>query len=103
MSDESISFAEAMALDPLDVEWLTPDGETWLPLRGQESQLSVKWATGTSWRRARPRLTRVQEMANGAPGYLRGAEEAIRAVCEYLRREPGAGADDIARHFLAPK
>ena len=118
-----LTFAEAMALDPSDVEVFTHGA--WEPLERPNcpsGEFLISFLRKTQLRcRAHPKLSRVQEMANSnryaynnVACYHFG-DELIRAVCEYLRKENiGAwaaplstsiesAADAIERHFLEPR
>ena len=111
-NDDCLTFAEAMALDPSEVEWkINCD---WLRLGTDVTLGELRVA---SFRRlSRPRKSRVQEMAEEkrathTPALfvetaVKYMTDAIRVVCEYLRNETGAGgcyARDIERHFLEPR
>jgi hypothetical protein len=111
MSDGSLTLAEAIALDPGEVEcrfdhqwWLLGDPRV-------AASLTLRDLRIAKFRRAKPRPSRVQEMAAtyGIDGewrrsYERGAAEAIRAACEWLRAESRLGfernPDAIEREFL---
>ena len=121
-----LTFAEAMALDPSEVEvhMLRSRGPQWERLSvGLMDELTLADALKCHFRRARPGKSRVQEMAERGveptPGksYVETiATIAVRAVCEYMRthvyctraphRQPLDGGDvakDIEREFLEPK
>ena len=96
----NLPFAEAMALDPSDVEY-TAYGLRWDSLATFDNH---RWTWNElkllRFRRARPRRSRVQEMAEN---FANGAGEQymiviIRAVCEYLRTACQHGEDSSAEY-----
>jgi hypothetical protein len=109
-----------MALDPSEVEVLYNPATGWVNLADYE-RIEVRDARGSRFRRAKPKRSRVQEMAetwrcNIAPIHGRGlATDTVRAVCEWLRGQAGMGAQlacnsspgHVARaievHFLEPR
>jgi hypothetical protein len=107
----SLTFAEAMALDPSDVEFkgLGHDRTSLYPW--QQNYGLARWREA-QFRRARPRRSRVQEMAetfrdsDSPKSYDVAMATSIRAVCEYLRTQntfagsPGGFAAGIEREFL---
>lgn len=108
-----LTFAEAMALDPSDVEF--NDGVLWRRL-ADNGEYSIDYLRMHRFRRARPKRSRVQEMA--ARKWPRAAsdivlvdeqarEEAMRAVCHYLRTtspHPSLHyAREVEREFLEPR
>lgn len=112
----NLPFAEAMALDPSDVEVCRcPENNPgeWFNL-GNNQWISLDQLLRRHFRRALPRRSRVQEMAERGMALEPGKSdvetimtEAIRAVCEYLREPecqvPGVGlaiSHDIEREFL---
>ena len=106
-----LTFAEAMALDPSDVEW--HDGVLWRSLEGN-GEYTLDFLRKVKFRHARPRRSRLEEMATqyresrGPSSVEAIIELAIRAVCKYLRTEViGAprfiAACDIEREFLEPR
>ncbi|HXS24371.1 MAG TPA: hypothetical protein VN719_09085 [Gemmatimonadales bacterium] len=127
MSERELAFAEAMAMNPSEVEFCYepgPCGANWSPLAAGMDQ-SLHGMRHAKFRRARPRVrpkrTRVQKMALALCGELEAPpvvvdaakryEEAVLAVCEYLRDDSknrasyhrDVTADDIEREFLEPR
>ena len=115
-SPSNLTFAEAMALDPSEVEYrLRGERCVWIPfcVDMPVRELRSNW----EFRRARPRRSRVQEMADRGveptPGksYVETiATIAIRSVCEYIRETPRGYKDhdaqvaaSIEREFLEPR
>jgi hypothetical protein len=109
-----VTFAEAMALDPSDVEVMDKHGE-WVPLERPNhpgGEFLLSWLRKAQLRRrVRPRRSRVQEMADvmtGDSGTIsdyraRFGEQLIRAVCAYLLATGFPPlATDIEREFLGP-
>ncbi len=114
-----LTFAEAMALDPSEVEALgTEDG--WQRLSDDLGHWTLDYLRTARFRRARPRQSRVQEMAErfyadtpaGAllADYTGSAmKEAVRAVCAQLRKEgayyssDAVTAERLEREFLVPR
>ena len=111
-----LTFAEAMALDPSEVEYRLRGvvGAVWVPfcVDMPVRELRSNW----EFRRARPRRSRVQEMAEAPAGGTLGevratfGEAIVRAVCEYIRETPRGYKDhdaqvarDIEREFLEPR
>ncbi len=117
--DDSLTFAEAMALDPSEVEvrWAV-DSDVWyrMDAAGVE-QATLGRLRGAHFRRSRPKRSRVQEMANGKFdfGRIETQEQvwmtyAIRAVCEFVRSlklgyrdHDDEVAGRIEREFLEPR
>ncbi len=111
MSTE-LSFAEAMALDPSEVEVWAKGG--WEPLHRRPDYPTGDWVLSflrqAKFRRAKPKRSRVQELAIAMEGAddvhaKERAEcyrEAIRAVCEYMRPRFDGAAYLVERHFLEP-
>lgn len=123
--DDSPTFAEAMALDPSEVEarWATTThGDRWVPLTEVlHSPTHISQLRSAHYRRrSRPRRNRVEEMAGTFYDLTPAGEElgkyaeramkvAIRSVCEYVRTSSVFDASiqklaaDIERHFLEPR
>jgi hypothetical protein len=104
---DSLTFAEAMALDPSEVEGEYPGGGVPWQLLTVLEGCTVKFLRTCTFRRARPKRSRVQELCEQAvmeSGVSVGTR-AIRAVCEYLRKQGGYGPapDDIEHEFLVPR
>jgi hypothetical protein len=110
-----LTFAEAMALDPSEVEVMCKGG-SFVLLSDDPMHWTLTYLRHARFRRAKPKRSRVQEMAEtyGIDGewrrsYGRGAEAAIRAACEYLRNQglsEWSGkqfAGDVEREFLVPR
>ena len=100
-----------MALDPGEVEVKLMGCSGWSPFR---LAMNFKHADirNASFRRARPRKSRVQDMAEASNFrepfkryiYAEGCGDAIRAVCEYLRKDGfGETVDNIEREFMEPR
>jgi hypothetical protein len=114
-----LTFAEAMALDPSDVEVQHDvDKHRWLPLSEHLTDMTLRYLRQRTFRRAKPKRSRVQEMGEallkegklGVYGSLvdESMVAAIRAVCEWMRRRGAIGlldvvASDIEREFLEPR
>lgn len=112
-SDDSLTFAEAMALDPSEVEGQF--GEKWWHLddRRVAATLTLDVLRHCEFRRSRPKRSRVEEMAeqhfkNGThENYVaqKAATETIRSVCKWLRGYDGnlspSFAEAIELHFLS--
>lgn len=115
--NRELTFAEAMALDPSEVEFMVIGGPQWRNLFETADTFTLAHFRCAKFRRSRPKRSRVEEMAEHVDGrkdeYTRYAaydmERAIRAVCEYLRSWSGWKSDgaDIAKgvenHFLEPR
>jgi hypothetical protein len=114
----ALTFAEAMALDPSEVE-VKHRGE-WGPLERPNSpsgEFFLSWLRTAEFRKkARPMRSRVQEMAavmTGDSGTIpdyraRFGEQLIRAVCAYLETKRAVSGDNhlaelVERHFLEPQ
>ena len=94
---DGLTFAEAMALDPSEVEVLDnvpANAPRWKLLAACLDGFTMSWFRTARFRRARPRRSRVQEMAVDFLHEERGGNEAhtsmamttaVRAVCEWLR------------------
>ena len=122
-----LAFAEAMALDPSEVEVWAKGG--WEPLHRRPDYPTGDWVLSflrqaKFRRRARPKRSRVQEMAEAHMSddpraallidgtFQAWGEQVIRAVCEHL---PGAIMENrkqeceltvvglVLRHFLDPR
>jgi hypothetical protein len=125
MSDETLAFAEAMAMDPSEVEFCYepgPTGANWSPLAAGMDQ-SLHGMRHARFRRALPRRSRVEEMAGVGETHIgidtgKRAEFAgrvVNAVCEFLRKEkigvraaigpcgPESAWAAIEREFLEPR
>ncbi len=112
---ECLTFAEAMGMDPSEVEVSFPDGGFVALDKYKHSSLSLLRLS--SFRRVRPKRSRVQEMMDRVSkndsvawcSYRNGLTEGVLAVCEYLRKHPTqahrghAISCDIEREFLEPK
>jgi hypothetical protein len=95
-----LTFAEAMALDPSEVEVL---GEVygWQLLATDLSHWSLDYLRTAKFRRAKPKRSRVQEMASNEDlGRAELVAMAIRAVCEYMRPRFDGAAYLVEREFL---
>ena len=111
---ECLTFAEAMALYPSEVEFQLTGCQGWSPMR-LAGDVKLESLREGKFRRSRPKRSRVQEMAEARFSsllptekgfYEQGAVEAIRAVCEYLRDTGDRNcshADYVERHFLEPR
>lgn len=112
-----LTFVEAMALDPGEVEVDMRDEKGWVRLR-DHSDRSVAHMRMKRYRRSRPRPTRLQELVAKEINADRRTNtefealgiKVVQAVCEYLRERvrtsPPSGphfADDIEREFLEPR
>ena len=97
---ECLTFAEAMALYPSEVEFQLTGCQGWSPMR-LAGDVKLESLREGKFRRSRPKRSRVQEMF---PSLIQreGAETAIRAVLDYLNRN-GYGDCNIERHFLEPR
>jgi hypothetical protein len=102
-----LTFAEAMALDPSEVEVCFADN--WYPLRGIADSHTLATFRCAKFRRAKPKRSRVQEMAGVSEYDHRLMASTIRAVCEWLRskqtdlHEFKDVAPYIEREFLEPR
>lgn len=110
--DNTLKFAEAMALDPSDVE--AEVNGTWRPLLDVEEDFSIRQLRKCKFRRSRPRRSRVEEMADArwVPGthYCEARdvdrwtrEEMVKEVVKFVRETwpvHGVIAPYIERHFL---
>lgn len=114
--DGSLTFAEAMALDPSDVECREFGHDPWHRLRVWEHSPLLMIRNFQFRRRNHPKRSLVQEMADmrkfpRASHDHEAMTEAILAVCEYLREHEGVDkqstcwrpSEDIERHFLEPR
>jgi len=108
--NQTLTFAKAMALDPSEVEVDRHADGDWKPL---SDWLGISLLAGMRtcyFRRARPKRSRVQEMAETAANITGDLSterhaamiQAIRAVCEYLNRNC-YGDCNIEREFLEPR
>lgn len=110
--DDTLTFAEAMALDPSEVEFTTPTGGNWMRLDGYLG-CSLEHMRLNRFRRSRPKRSVIEKMADAKVEgdvtiserlcFKAGLETAIRAVCEWLRDgtvEDEGRATRIERHFL---
>lgn len=113
--DGSLTFAEAMALDPSEVEYhagIEGNSDRWLSVADNQGRYPLSAFRDAKFRRSRPKRSRVEEMADGKAtkgcvdcGYdimLASAyKEAILAVCEFVAGKYDADVDyDIRREFL---
>ena len=120
---DDLTFAEAMALDPSEVEVLDnvpANAPRWKLLAACLDGFTMSWFRTARFRRARPRRSRVQEMAEEHYESTRagvditefvsaGMTRAIRAVCEWLRTSEAGHMIDhdlpgqVEREFLEPR
>jgi hypothetical protein len=105
-----------MALDPSEVEVRCPEDHCWGLLSGRIG-MKLSIAREATFRRAKPKRSRVQEMADEREGAFdvhardRGEHyrEAVQAVCQYAREWDRGNfkvaqlANDIERYFLEPR
>ena len=113
-----MTFQEAMALDPAEVEFNQGGSSALWHNLGSYLVLSLEEFRLFTFRRARAKRPRVEEMAETflmeeRAGNLehttKSMTHAIRAVCEYLREREDIGelrrgwAAAIERHFLEPR
>lgn len=113
--DDTLTFAEAMALDPSEVEVDADANGDWKLLADFLGYTLLRLRKYAKFRRSRPKRSRVQEMAEeyrkgpGSRPFEGLVEATIRSVCEYLRKSdstkhcPRVSADDIEREFLEPR
>jgi hypothetical protein len=108
-----LTLAEASSYVTGAVEYLEVAGREWKPF-DPSVPVAPTIALGWQFRLRRPKRSRVQEMALDFDNNRINAEttadvmaQAVRAVCEYLRRPecqvPGTGdavAGDVEREFL---
>ena len=121
---EELTFAEAMALDPSEVETYHHGTGKWVSLRTAELQTVATMRkcefrlVGSSWELPKPKRSRVQEMAEETEAVICDPRwtpkqawmiHAIGAVCKFFRDEPGTNslteetARCIEREFLEPR
>ena len=116
---DDLTFAEAMALDPSEVEMLDnvpANAPRWKLLASCLDGFTMSWFRTARFRRASPHRSRVQEMAEAESiSYSRDVPliqqteahyvRAIRAVCEYLRRVNNSYArdDPLLHHPQRPR
>lgn len=124
--DDTLTFAEAMALDPGEVEveiYCGPVPSTkWLSLSVAQDAVAVSMLRQSKFRRYRPKRSRVEEMAcpntNGIRSDVaiqmmldreQAMTEAIRAVADWLAQvEAGHMIEHdlpgrVRREFLEPR
>lgn len=115
-----LTFAEAMALDPGEVEvrWAV-DSDDWYRMDAAAvDHAMLKRLRGAYYRRARPKRSRVQEMADNRFGagshenYVdaKARSETALAICAWLREDknnscvtPHMIADFVEHEFLRPR
>jgi hypothetical protein len=104
---DTLTFAEAMAMDPSEVEasW----GSVWMTVDKCADSGTLADFRCAKFRRAKPKRSRVQEMEFETVYERTAAEYAIRAVCEWLGSDQGPDSVDamtvraIEREFLVPR
>ena len=115
-----LTFAEAMALGPGEVETYHHGTGKWVSMQTAELQTLATMRrcefrrAGSNWELPKPLRSRVQEMADEYSSLgdrsieviKNSMDVAIREVCKYLRAEPHnstSWAGDIEREFLVPR